>query len=85
MTYEQGEMRLDAQVFRQIQGICFLREAPERAIGSDRRAGKWGLLRSSYRERIAHNKFRNNIGLRIALSGKFSKDPLHRLARNPWA
>jgi len=24
-------------------GVCFLREAPERAIGSDRRAGKWGL------------------------------------------
>jgi hypothetical protein len=23
-----------------LQGICFLREAPERAIGSDRRAGK---------------------------------------------
>jgi hypothetical protein len=27
----------------QLLGICFLREAPERAIGSDRRAGKWGL------------------------------------------
>jgi hypothetical protein len=26
-------------------GICFLREAPERAIGTDRRAGKWGFLR----------------------------------------
>ena len=25
-------------------GICFLREAPERAIGTDRRAGKWGLI-----------------------------------------
>jgi hypothetical protein len=25
-------------------GICFLREAPERAIGSDRRQGKWGLV-----------------------------------------
>jgi hypothetical protein len=25
-------------------GICFLREAPERAIGSDRRAGKRGLM-----------------------------------------
>ncbi len=24
-------------------GGCFLREAPEGAIGSDRRAGKWGL------------------------------------------
>jgi hypothetical protein len=24
-------------------GICFWREAPERAIRSDRRAGKWGL------------------------------------------
>ena len=24
-------------------GICFLWEAPERAIGSGRRAGKWGL------------------------------------------
>ncbi len=24
-------------------GICFLREAPERAIGPGRRAGKWGL------------------------------------------
>ena len=24
-------------------GVCFLREAPERAIESDRRAGKWGL------------------------------------------
>jgi hypothetical protein len=23
-------------------GFCFLREAPERAVGSDRRAGKWG-------------------------------------------
>ena len=23
-------------------GVCFLREAPERAIGTDRRAGKWG-------------------------------------------
>jgi hypothetical protein len=33
-------------------GICFLWEAPERANGSDRRAGKWGLVsneaRSSY-------------------------------------
>jgi hypothetical protein len=25
-------------------GICFLREALERAIGTDRRAGKWGLV-----------------------------------------
>jgi len=25
-------------------GICFLREAPERAIGTDRRARKWGLV-----------------------------------------
>jgi hypothetical protein len=25
-------------------GGCFLREAPEGAIGSDRRAGKWGLV-----------------------------------------
>jgi transcriptional regulator with XRE-family HTH domain len=25
-------------------GGCFLREAPEGAIGSDRRAGKWGLI-----------------------------------------
>ena len=25
-------------------GVCFLREAPERAIGTDRRAGKWGLI-----------------------------------------
>ena len=25
-------------------GGCFLREAPDGAIGSDRRAGKWGLL-----------------------------------------
>ena len=24
-------------------GVCFLRDAPERAIGSDRRAGKWRL------------------------------------------
>ena len=24
-------------------GVCFLREAPERAIGSDQRAGKWGV------------------------------------------
>ncbi len=24
-------------------GVCFLQEAPERAIGTDRRAGKWGL------------------------------------------
>jgi hypothetical protein len=31
---------------RLLQGICFLREAPERAIGSDRRAGKWGLAPS---------------------------------------
>lgn len=43
------------------------------------------FLRSSYRERFAHNKFRNNIGFRVAVSGKFSKDPLHRLTRNPWA
>ncbi len=28
---------------RRLLGVCFLREAPERAIGSDRRAGKWGL------------------------------------------
>ncbi len=28
-------------------GVCFLREAPERAIGSDRRAGKWGLTYES--------------------------------------
>ena len=27
-----------------LQGICFLREAPERANGTDRRAGKWGLV-----------------------------------------
>jgi catechol 2,3-dioxygenase-like lactoylglutathione lyase family enzyme len=26
-------------------GLCFLREAPERAIESDRQAGKWGLIR----------------------------------------
>jgi hypothetical protein len=25
-------------------GICFLREAPERAIGTDRRARKWGFF-----------------------------------------
>jgi hypothetical protein len=24
-------------------GICFWREAPETAVGADRRAGKWGL------------------------------------------
>ena len=29
---------------RRLLVICFLREAPERAIGSDRRAGKWGLV-----------------------------------------
>ena len=32
---------------RLLQGLCFLREAPERAIGSDRRAGKWGLTYES--------------------------------------
>jgi hypothetical protein len=26
-------------------GICFLREAPEKAIGADLRARKWGLVR----------------------------------------
>ena len=34
-----------SQGFGWRQGNCFLREAPERAIGSDRRAGKWGLQR----------------------------------------
>ena len=29
----------------QLLVICFLREAPERAIGPDRRAGKWGLAK----------------------------------------
>jgi hypothetical protein len=24
-------------------GVCFLREAPERAVGLDKRAGKWGF------------------------------------------
>jgi hypothetical protein len=33
------------KVGRSLLVICFLREAPERAIGSDRRAGKWGLLK----------------------------------------
>ena len=32
-----------------LQGICFLREAPERANGTDRRAGKWGLFSSRRR------------------------------------
>jgi hypothetical protein len=30
-------------IFLMLLGICFLREAPERANGPDRRAGKWGL------------------------------------------
>ncbi len=34
-------------------GICFLREAPERAIGTDRRAGKWGLMAALIRWRTA--------------------------------
>ena len=32
-------------------GICFLREAPVRAIGPDRRAGKWGLRGKRGRKR----------------------------------
>ena len=32
-------------------GGCFLREAPEGAIGSDRRAGKWGLRGKRGRKR----------------------------------
>lgn len=27
-------------------GFCFVREAPERANGLDRRAGKWGLFQA---------------------------------------
>jgi hypothetical protein len=30
-----------------LRGICFLWEVTERAIGSDRRAGKWGLFASA--------------------------------------
>jgi len=32
-------------------GVCFVREAPERAIGSGRRAGKWGLRGKRGRKR----------------------------------
>ena len=42
-------------------GGCFLREAPEGAIGSDRRAGKWGLPVRYWR---AHKKLRaEDLGL----------------------
>ena len=30
-------------ISHELLGICFVREAPERANGPDRRAGKWGL------------------------------------------
>ncbi len=48
----------------ELLGICFLRETPERAIGADRRAGKWGLLE---REKI-----------RFVNSGGKLKNKLHR-------
>ena len=35
-----GEVELFIDEDLLLQGICFLREAPERAIGTDRRAGK---------------------------------------------
>ena len=37
--------------FLELLGGCFLREAPEGAIGSDRRAGKWGLRGKRGRKR----------------------------------
>jgi hypothetical protein len=51
--------RVSEKVFDNVKsellGICFLREAPERAIGTDRRAGKWGLDWNDYRDGFDFN------------------------------
>ena len=39
----EAEARPNRYQETRLLGGCFLREAPEGAIGSDRRAGKWGL------------------------------------------
>ena len=43
--------RLPQAMIPSLQGICFLREAPERANGTDRRERKWGLRGKRGRER----------------------------------
>lgn len=42
------------------------------------------FLRSSHRGFLAQKKRSHHTGFRVALSGKLSRDPLHRLAMNPW-
>jgi len=48
-------------------GICFLREAPERAIGTDRRARKWGLRGKRGRKRC-FGASGNGVSVRKSLS-----------------
>ena len=56
VVHTDGHDALNGEILRRVGaegdevlllGVCFLREAPERAIGSDRRAGKWGLAARS--------------------------------------
>jgi hypothetical protein len=48
--------RFDTRLAVFLLGVCFLREAPERANGSARRAGKWGLYSGSRRLRPAFDQ-----------------------------
>lgn len=42
------------------------------------------FLRSSYRDAVEPRKTKNNLGFRVVLSPGLLKDPLHRIAINPW-
>jgi len=42
------------------------------------------FMRSSHRGHLGQKKRSHHTGFRVALSGKLSRDPLHRLAINPW-
>ena len=70
-------------------GICFLREAPERAIGTDRRARKWGLARTFFENFLLNDELTNLAfqagGLRFALfdalaGGVHTLEKLEKLA-----
>ena len=64
-----------------LQGICFLREAPERAIGSEQRAGKWGLRQTfSVRFIVLGAKLNYPPGVRKWKYGKFEWRPPHLAA-----
>lgn len=42
------------------------------------------FLRSSHRNQIRKDAGKNNVGFRAVLSAGLMKDPLQRIARNPW-